>query len=111
MYKIGDIFKEDAEYSKRAEFCNANGLMIVEIEKTESGGRQFQIQEVPAPSQEELLINEIAELKSKLEKYKEDVEQVELFSMERTDYEQKKSECAEIILKLRELEKELKDYE
>lgn len=47
----------------------------------------------------------IARLKQELAKWKEDVEQVELFGMERADYEQKKARCAEIILELRELEK------
>lgn len=49
----------------------------------------------------------IFKLKQELEKYKEDVEQVELFGMDRDDYEQKKSRCAEIIIELRKLEKEL----
>ena len=44
-------------------------------------------------------------LKSKLERYKEDVEQVELFGMERADYEQKKQMCRDLIAELRELEK------
>lgn len=47
----------------------------------------------------------ILDLKQKLAKYKEDVEQVELFDMERSDYEQKKQMCANIILELRQLEK------
>ena len=53
--------------------------------------------------------NRIRNLKRELEKCKEDVEQVELFSMERTDYASKKARCVEIILELRELEKELKE--
>ena len=44
-------------------------------------------------------------LKRQLEKYKEDVEQVELFGMERADYEQKKQMCRDLIAQLRELEK------
>lgn len=44
-------------------------------------------------------------LKEQLQKYKEDVEQVELFGMQRDDYEEKKSACATIILELRVLEK------
>ena len=55
------------------------------------------------------IINEIYALKRELEKCKEDVEQVELFGMERTDYATKKARCIEIILRLRELEKELKE--
>lgn len=55
MYKVGDIFTVDNEYSQRAQFCNENNLMIVEIEKSADGKRQFQIQEVPAPTKEEIL--------------------------------------------------------
>lgn len=104
MYKIGDIFGIDEEYSKRAEFCNNNGLMIVEIEPA-NGERQFTIKEVPPPTEIEIAWQQIYEKKALLEKYKEDVEQVELFGMERADYEEKKRLCAEIIIELRELEK------
>lgn len=59
--------------------------------------------------------SDIFMLKQELEKYKEDVEQVELFGMERADYEQKKKRCAEIIIELRTLENEMlslrSDYE
>lgn len=53
----------------------------------------------------------IISLKAELAKYKEDVEQVELFGMERTDYEEKKKRCADIILELRILEKEVNTNE
>lgn len=56
-------------------------------------------------SQKKYAEQRIQELKTLLQKYKEDVEQVELFGMERTDYEEKKKLCAEMILELRELEK------
>ena len=46
---------------------------------------------------------QIAEIKKTLEKYKEDVEQVELFGMERTDYAEKKEQCRYMILQLRKL--------
>lgn len=46
--------------------------------------------------------------KHQLNKYKEDVEQVELFGMQRDDYEQKKELCKSIILELRQLEAQLK---
>ena len=55
-------------------------------------------------------IAKIAEIKKILEKYKEDVEQVELFGMERTDYAEKKELCKNMILQLRELERGLKNY-
>lgn len=48
------------------------------------------------------------ELKQKLQKFKEDVEQVELFGMERADYEEKKAQCVQIIEELRALENQLK---
>lgn len=43
-------------------------------------------------------------LKIQLERYKEDVEQVELFGMERQDYEEKRQLCKNLIIKIRELE-------
>ena len=52
--KIGDIFQDDEEYSKRAEWCNANSCYIEEIEPKEDGTRQFIIKEIPAPTDEEL---------------------------------------------------------
>lgn len=60
-------------------------------------------------TEEELIGFEIYDLKKEISKWKEDVEQVELFGMERADYEQKKARCAEIILRLRELESNLKN--
>ena len=51
---------------------------------------------------------EIISLKQTLVKYKEDVEQVELFDMQRKDFEEKKLACANIIIRLRELEKIIK---
>lgn len=40
-----------------------------------------------------------------LKKYKYDVEQVDLFGMQRDDYEEKKALCAQLVRELRELEK------
>lgn len=56
-------------------------------------------------TEKDLAQREVGKLKQELAKWKEDVEQVELFGMERADYEQKKTRCAEIIVQLRELEK------
>jgi len=55
----------------------------------------------------EELINQITVKKRLLQKYKEDIEQVELFGMQRDDYEQKKELCKQIILELRQLELQL----
>ena len=65
-------------------------------------------QVVLGKDEKELAWDEIQEIKEKLAKYKEDVEQVELFGMERTDYEEKKQLCANMIVRLRELEKIVK---
>ena len=54
MYEIGQIFIDDEEYSKRAEWCNANNCYIDEITQPDDVVRQFQIKEIPAPTDEEL---------------------------------------------------------
>lgn len=59
--------------------------------------------------QEMTLRSQITMKKQLLQKYKEDVEQVELFGMQRDDYGQKKELCKSIILELRELEAQLKE--
>lgn len=59
--------------------------------------------------QEEQIIQEICTLKKEMQQAKEDVEQVELFGMERSDYVQKKARCIEIIESLRVLEQQLKE--
>lgn len=53
MYKLNEIFYEDAEYSDRAKFCNENGYIIVEID-SDNSKRRFQIQETPKPTEEEI---------------------------------------------------------
>lgn len=55
--------------------------------------------------------NDIFLLKQELAKNKEYIEQVEVFGLERDDYEEIKNKCAEIILNIRKLEQELeKNY-
>lgn len=54
---------------------------------------------------EKSIEDQIIEKKTLLEKYKEDVEQVELFGMDRPDYIEKKQMCRQLILDLRQLEK------
>ena len=58
--------------------------------------------------QKQEIANQISTLKAQINKYKEDVEQVELFDMERADYEEKKLLCKSIILELRALEQQLR---
>lgn len=59
--------------------------------------------------QKQKIMCDIAEKKAILQKFKEDVEQVELFGMERADYEEKKAQCVSIIQQLRELEAQIKE--
>lgn len=51
------------------------------------------------------LAKTIREKKALLNKYREDVEQVDLFGMERADYAEKKELCKQLVYELRELEK------
>ena len=88
--------------------CDEQGFDVLEIlnlpEKI-----KVQIIKREEPTKIMLAIERHSELKQKLKKYKEDVEQVELFSMERSDYEEKKKMCVDIIIELRELEKTIKE--
>lgn len=56
----------------------------------------------------ETLLALIAQKKALLVKYREDVEQVDLFGMERADYAEKKAACKTLVEELRELEKKLR---
>lgn len=103
--EINEIFYID-KYTEAYDFAQENNLIIIEIEPDEKG-RRFQIINIPQPTEKELTLIEISQLKTELKKAKEDVEQVELFGMQRDDFEQKKSRCAEIVLRLRELEKQI----
>lgn len=73
-----------------------NGMVIkADIEKVVE--KRIKEREVQA------LCIESQSLKSELQKIKEDVEQVELFGMERADYNIKKARCKDIITRLREI--------
>lgn len=62
---------------------------------------------VPTAEQKALQAKQklIAEKKALLNKYREDVEQVDLFGMEREDYAEKKLVCKTLVEELRVLEK------
>lgn len=64
---------------------------------------------IPEPTAEQKAKAELAktirEKKALLNKYREDVEQVDLFGMERADYAEKKELCKQLVYELRELEK------
>lgn len=104
MHYLYEIIYGENSLREVADFCNDNNYMLIEI-APDKNGRRFQIVELPSISEEEKRALRIGELKDLLRKYKEDVEQVELFGMERNDYAEKKAQCAEIIKELRALEK------
>lgn len=54
------------------------------------------------------LAKTIREKKALLNKYREDVEQVDLFGMERADYSEKKELCKQLVYELREMEASFK---
>lgn len=99
--RFGYLFVEDLPILKdmyRQEVkVEDDHVIVVDKELTETQEKQIQIME---------LNSLIAEKKQILEKYKEDVEQVALFNMERADYAEKKEACAGLIIDIRELEKE-----
>lgn len=74
MYQVNEIFYFDNEYSARAKWCNQNGKVIVEIEPDENG-RRFQIQEIPAPTEEELKEMRIREIQQRLTELDQDIVQ------------------------------------
>lgn len=61
--QLNDIIKLD-KYNEAYEYVIQNNYTIREIEKNINGERQFQIVEIPAPSETEKLQNEMNELKS-----------------------------------------------
>lgn len=79
------------------------------IQITEEEFNQLTKPKVYEPTAEQKAKAELAktirEKKALLNKYREDVEQVDLFGMVRDDYEEKKELCKQLIYELRELEK------
>ena len=61
-----------------------------------------------AQATRQTLLSQISAKKALLVKYREDVEQVDLFGMERADYAEKKAACKTLVEELRELEASLK---
>ena len=58
---IGDIFTDDENYPKRAEWCNTNGCRIVEL-TPDKEGRRFEIVKIPQKKLSEAKADKIAEL-------------------------------------------------
>lgn len=61
--QVNDIFLID-KYSEAYEFAIANNLTIKEIEHDQFGQRQFQIIEVPAPTEKDLQLEELQALRN-----------------------------------------------
>lgn len=72
--KLNQIFKID-EYILAANYAFQNNYTIIEIEKDENGERQFQIVEIPAPTEEELKEMRIREIQQRLVELDQDIVQ------------------------------------
>ena len=79
---------------------------ITEEEFNELSNKRYEPTEEQKAKME--LAKTIREKKALLNKYREDVEQVDLFGMERADYDEKKELCKQLVFELRELEALLK---
>ena len=79
---------------------------ITEEEFNELSNKRYEPTEEQKAKME--LAKTIQEKKALLNKYREDVEQVDLFGMERADYEEKKILCKQLVYELREMEALLK---
>lgn len=104
-----DAVEEQGHYETIREYENGGKDVrwVVDVRGETEHDEFEQIQVYVPYTQSELAMRQISELKQRLQKYKEDVEQVDLFGMVRADYAEKKQMCAEIVLQLRELEKNI----
>lgn len=105
-----DYFIEDGTEIIHNEFTNEDEEVTkykkvdfyTEITEEEFNARPAIPQEVLERQEKQRII---VQKKKLLMKYREDVEQVDLFGMQRDDYEEKKLLCKNLVLELRELEK------
>ena len=88
----------------KSKLVDENYIQITKEEFEELTKRKEYVKTVEQKAKAELL-KTIREKKALLNKYREDVEQVDLFGMEREDYEEKKILCKQLVYELRELEK------
>lgn len=111
MYKIGQKLRAEEYTAELSIWLEKQGCYCRDIKEKDF---IYEIVKCEPVSEEELAANAmyekqllIAEKKAKLMKYREDVEQVDLFGMERADYAEKKAACKTLVEELRELEKSL----
>ena len=90
MYKVKDVLTIKHEELKALREELVKNSLYPNV--TEQNGDECVVLvcEIPKPQPWQTASAEIIRKKKILEKYKQDVEQVELFDMERTDYEEKK---------------------
>lgn len=72
--QLNEIFRMD-RYREAIDFASINDYTIIEIEKDENGERQFQIVEIPAPTEEELKEMRIREIQQRLVELDQDIVQ------------------------------------
>lgn len=72
--ELNKIFKIN-DYSLAVEFAFQNNYTIIEIEPDVNGERQFQIVEIPAPTEEELKEMRICEIQQRLVELDQDIVQ------------------------------------
>lgn len=101
-YKCGDSY-----LNLKSPVNNPEYVEITEEDFNKATKPKEPTEEQKALQEKRKLHNEKEAL---LKKYKYDVEQVDLFGMERNDYEEKKALCAQLVLELKELEKEIKCF-
>ena len=72
--QLNEIFGIE-KYNEASNFASINDYTIIEIEKDENGERQFQIVEIPAPTEEELKEMRICEIQQRLVELDQDIVQ------------------------------------
>ena len=72
--QLNEVFRIE-KYNEASNFANANDYTIIEVEKDENGERQFQIVEIPAPTEEELKEMRICEIQQRLVELDQDIVQ------------------------------------
>lgn len=96
-YDLAEVDNVPALGSENHSLYVENGKVVSKLDESKV-----------AQAARQVLLSQISAKKTLLVKYREDVEQVDLFGMERADYAEKKAACKTLVEELRELEKELR---
>ena len=103
MYNLEYIFRYDEDYPNVANFCNQNGLVIVEIGQDENG-ILYQIQNLPEPTEKELVQIEIEQLTRQLS-------DMDYKSSKYVDGEYTDDEWAEIVAERKAIRERIRELE